>query len=200
MIHTITDEPVILTHTNTYVDLVNTDPQTIHIEDIAWGLSNVCRFSGHTNVPYTVAEHSCRVADLLRARGYSPRAQLAGLLHDAAEAYLGDVATPLKRLLPDYKALEKNLESVIELRFQVQWTNRPEVKEADMLLLAAEAYALLPVNLPWACLEGLDPTEYEYQMARAFNRQTVKWGNRSQPTLAGWFMHRFKELKKEAKL
>lgn len=196
----IRDEPVILTHNNVYVDIVNTEPSTLRIEDIAWGLANTSRFSGHTAVPYTVAEHSIRVADLLRAWGYSPRAQLAGLLHDATEAYLGDIATPLKRLLPEYAVLESNLEKVIELRFNVQIAGRPEVKQADMQMLCSEHAALLPDNTPWACLEGLDPTEYAYQMKRHFNRCNIHWGNRPHMELVKWFLQRYEALKKEAKV
>lgn len=69
------------------------------IKDIAHHLSLLCRFGGATFRHYSVAEHSLLVATILRLRGESPAVQLAGLLHDAHEAYMGDLATPIKALV-----------------------------------------------------------------------------------------------------
>lgn len=69
------------------------------IRDIAHHLANLCRYNGATWRHYSVAEHSLLVATILRLRGESPAVQLAGLLHDAHEAYLGDVSTPIKALI-----------------------------------------------------------------------------------------------------
>lgn len=76
--------------------LENPDPAMINIMDIAHGLSNICRFHGQTRTLYTVAEHCVLVASMMQPyRNY----QLAALLHDAEEAYLGDTPQPFKQLV-----------------------------------------------------------------------------------------------------
>lgn len=66
------------------------------ITDIVHALSLICRFGGHTSEHYSVAQHSLLVARILAALGASPEVQLAGLMHDAHEAYIGDIPTPIK--------------------------------------------------------------------------------------------------------
>ncbi|MDP3133715.1 MAG: phosphohydrolase, partial [Burkholderiaceae bacterium] len=73
----------------------------IDIEDIAHGLAYQCRFNGQTSAFYSVAQHSLMVADLV-----PPALRRAALLHDAAEAYLGDMVKPLKALVPDFGHIE----------------------------------------------------------------------------------------------
>lgn len=188
-------DPVVLTASGQYVNILNPDPATLDIRDIAWALSNVHRFTGHTAKPYTVAEHCLRVAGFLRGRGYTPASQLAGLLHDASEAYLGDVSSPLKALLPDYKAIEKNFERTIELRFNVSFIDRPEVKMADLALLASERKYLMPETpeYRWGIIEGLDPDEY----AKVTHKDEVRWGGRSHDELVGWYLRVYDKLTRE---
>lgn len=114
-------------------DFLNPDPSMIRIEDIAHALSHLCRFTGHTEVHYSVAQHSVLVMSLV-----PDEHKLSALLHDAAEAYLGDVAAPLKRLLPDYQAIERRVESVIRERFGLPAELPACVIEADRTMLATE--------------------------------------------------------------
>ena len=88
--------PMIEVASGGFVDLLNPDPATITLEDIASGLASTCRYGGHVKRFYSVAEHAVLVRDLLRERGAGPDTQLMALFHDAAEAYLGDVVAPLK--------------------------------------------------------------------------------------------------------
>ena len=69
------------------------------IEDIAHALAQINRYTGHAARPYSVAEHSMLVCDIVRAKGLNAHAQLLALLHDAHEAYCGDVASPTKTVL-----------------------------------------------------------------------------------------------------
>lgn len=97
------------------MDLIHPQPDQICIEDVAWALSRICRYAGHTNFHYSVAEHSVRVMDL------SPSSMKRwALLHDAAEAYLNDVPRPVKMLpeMKPYRDIEENLQRVIMERFE----------------------------------------------------------------------------------
>ena len=89
-------------------------PEEVVIEDIARALSMQCRFAGHCAKFYSVADHSVRVSMLADENS---TLALAGLLHDAAEAYVVDVPRPLKRFLPGYKEIEREVARAIEKRF-----------------------------------------------------------------------------------
>ncbi len=115
-------------------------PDDITIEDIAHALSMECRFGGHCRSFWSVAAHSLLVAQLLPAKF-----QLAGLLHDASEAYLKDIPSPLKKLLPDYREIEANVAAVIEIKFGVKFC-QPEIKQADVMALMTEKRDLFKDN------------------------------------------------------
>lgn len=117
-------------------------PEEIHIDDIAHALSNACRFAGHVQKFYSVAEHSVRVA---RLAGTDRKMALAGLLHDAAEAYVVDIPRPLKRHLRGYKEIEARVARMIERRFDMETgiLDHPAVKHWDETMLATEARDLM---------------------------------------------------------
>ena len=110
------------------------------IQDIAHALSNTCRYTGHCSKFYSVAEHSVLVSKLLSGTEF----ELAGLLHDAAEAYLPDVASPIKQYLPDYNALEDKLMATISSKWGFEYPLHPAVKHCDLVMLSTEAHYLIP--------------------------------------------------------
>lgn len=143
----------ILTANGDYFDLLAPEQQHFDISVIASALSKLCRFTGHVRHFYSVAQHSVLVAHAL-----PPELALQGLLHDAAEAYLGDVAAPLKALLHSYQALERHVEAALLRHFGLPAVLDPEVKRMDLVLLATEKRDLMPRNNgdAWALLRGVE--------------------------------------------
>jgi len=126
--------PDIMTCSGRFFSYIDPQPDQIDINDIAHALAMTCRFAGFTLKFYSVAEHSVRVSEVC-----DPQDAFAGLLHDAAEAYLTDIPSPAKRLLPDYKALEQRVFCAIARKFGVPSELPAGVKHADGVLLATEA-------------------------------------------------------------
>jgi len=126
-------------------DLIDPAPAMVSIKDIALSLANQCRFNGHTKRFYSVAEHCLYVSRVL------PR-ELAfcGLMHDAAEAYVGDMVSPLKALLPSFRDVEGRVWDAISRRFRLPTAIPAEVEDADRRLLATELeWLLLAPPKPW---------------------------------------------------
>ena len=145
--------PAVSTRSGRRVALLNPSPSQIAIGDIAHGLAHQCRFNGQTNKFYSVAQHSVLVASIL------PRElRLAGLLHDASEAYLGDIVQPLKDLLPDYQAIEAKFCEVLGTRFNVDLQPNDAIKHADLVVLATERRDLMPMDTAdWSSIAGITP-------------------------------------------
>jgi len=131
------------------------DPRAeeIDIFDIAHSLSNLCRFNGHCSRFYSVAEHSVLVSLVV-----PPADALAGLLHDATEAYCADVPRPLKPFLKGYADIEAGIWRAVAARFGLAEELPPSVKLADNTVLLAEKAALLgPSPMPWAWAKDIVP-------------------------------------------
>lgn len=123
----------------------------VAIEDIAHGLAYQCRFNGQTCEFYSVAQHSLVVASLV-----PPHMQLAALLHDAAEAYLGDMVKPLKVLLPEFAQIEDRVSLIIATTFGVDFSDYAPIKNADLVALATEKRDLMPHSVErWAYLDDI---------------------------------------------
>lgn len=119
------------------------DPRAeeIHIDDIAHALSNICRYGGHASQFYSVAEHSFYVSNFVPAE-----LALTGLLHDAAEAYLGDIPRPLKGqpVMAGWREAETRLEAAIAERFGIELPMPAAVKDIDNRIIIDEWAALMP--------------------------------------------------------
>ena len=120
-------------------------PEEIFIIDIAHALSNICRFGGHSRCFYSVAEHSVIVSEHV-----SQENKLAALLHDATEAYLGDMVRPLKRNMSEYRVAEYRLHIMICERFGLPVILADEIKLTDNKLLLNEKNELMGLEpAPW---------------------------------------------------
>lgn len=119
------------------IDPLNPVVDEINIEDIAHALSRQCRYNGHCVGFISVARHSIWVASRLETQGFDEVTQLTGLLHDAAEAYLGDLVRPIKNsdFGIEYLKVEAILEAVIAEKFTIPWPFPEAVREADDYVL-----------------------------------------------------------------
>ena len=129
------------TYTGEVLDLLNPSSSVIHVKDIAHALSNICRFAGHCDRFYSVAEHSVLAYRRALYMGASPRMAALCLLHDTEEAYVGDVTNPLKSCLPALRRIVKPLRKSIHLVFGMCEPNPSEcrtIKQIDEEMLAEE--------------------------------------------------------------
>lgn len=173
----------IATRGRTYFDFEDPSASVIDIHDIAAGLSRCCRFAGQLpdDVPlYSVAQHSVHVSWLVPAEF-----ALHGLLHDAAEAYMGDLPSPLKQLCPDFKAIEKRVEAVIWAHFGLPETLPPEVKHADYRMLHTEKRDISSVR-------GADHVWPDLEKYPPMGMRIRPWGQQDAMEM---FLHRYDYLK-----
>ena len=168
--------PYLQTVSGRWVNPFDPDPEQLDAGDIARALANQCRFGGHSRVFYSVAQHSVIVSELVERRGGDVEDAFAALMHDATEAYLGDMPHPLKHrsaLGRVFKAAEDDLELAIRDRFGIK-PNVPEIKRVDRALLATERLAFSAEDWHWPELEGVEPLDIELrawapdEAARAF--------------------------------
>lgn len=145
----------ISTFTGKHFDFINITMDDICIEDIAQGLSNECRFAGQISQFYSVAQHSVYVSQIV-----PPEYALEALLHDASEAYCKDLPSPLKALLPEYKAIEKKVQKVICYKWDIPRTISGVVHYADLTMLATERRDLeVDGDNFWPILEGVPASD-----------------------------------------
>jgi 5'-deoxynucleotidase YfbR-like HD superfamily hydrolase len=148
----------ISTYTNQRVFPFDPDKSVIKIEDIAHSLAMICRWGGHALTFYSVAEHSVRVADLLYVQAVkagksleeSRKIGFLGLMHDATEAYVGDIPRPIKgsmflktpRGMEGFRETEAHVYRIIEEALNLPPYSKEEEKlvhEADNIILVTEA-------------------------------------------------------------
>lgn len=168
-------KPEIQTWTGGVFDFNYPEEHLFSIYDIAHALSNICRFTGHTNSFYSVAQHCVLVSMIVPSS-----VALKGLLHDASEAYLGDVAAPLKALLPDYRMIEARVERALLMHFGLNPAPDALIKHADQRALVSEARDLMcrPIELPNVQpvayrITPLSPNEAELAFIERFHALTA---------------------------
>lgn len=156
---------------------------TFTLTDIILGLARINRFNGQTRVPYNVAQHCINVSYLV------PKNQaLAALWHDAAEAFTGDITTPMKQMLGmAYKDLEGRIEQAVFGRLNVN-PYHISIKNADLIMLATERELLFERDTgeAWDCLRGIEPLELEevpwdwkyFKIGETDEQQSVEFFNK----------------------
>lgn len=164
----------IVLYSGAYFDFTAPNGDLVFIHDIARGLANTCRFGGQSERFYSVAEHS-----VLASQHVPNKWAYEALMHDAAEALIGDIPKPLKQLLPDFMNIERQVEEVVADRFGFSPHTPDTVKLIDIQMLAAEQTQVMGNDDSWAFTHGLQaapvtiefwsPTEaYERFLRRYF--------------------------------
>lgn len=181
-----------LTRNGAAVDLRFMMPADISALDIAAALSKINRFVGHTSRLYSVAEHSLHVTQVMeREMGITDLAVLfAGLMHDAHEAYTGDLHSPMKQIIGHvWEYHERRIQRQVLERFgalQAYTRHHDAIKLADITMLATERRDLMPAGGPqWESLEGIDPLP-EYRLQDFAGMEPDDWRDA--------FVERFGEL------
>ena len=155
-------EPWIQTWSGGKFDLIDPTPKMIDIMDIAKSLSKQCRFNGHTTSFYSVAQHSVELLkyhlseneeeyEIIRkgdadVYGFLQKAMTV-LLHDASEAYIGDMTSPLKTLMPEFKEPENKIDAVIATKFNTIYPHPPWLKTLDTRILLDERVSVMTHTL-----------------------------------------------------
>jgi hypothetical protein len=160
--------------------LTQPSPGSITLPCIAHSLAQINRFTGHACRPYSVAEHSVLVVQIMERdfRVTCPHALFAGLMHDAHEAFCGDMHTPGKRVIgPAWDRFEATLAQAVRSAFALHsasamWADT--IKQADLIALATERRDLLPPSrTPWVTLEGIEPIDWLRLMDG--HREQMSW-------------------------
>lgn len=144
----------------------------VRIGDIAFALSNLCRYAGHVEF-YSVAEHSLIVSLIVEALGGTLEEQRAGLLHDGTEAYLVDLPRPVKHApeLAAYRKAEADLGAVIAQRFKLATIEPDIVRDVDRQMITLEAERLVLNRHPdWRM-----PVEPHAAARRVFDEHVRSW-------------------------
>lgn len=134
-----------------YINLLDPDPASFDLSEIFRALSRLPRFTGHGDTVVTVGNHLLTCLAIAARRGEPVEVRRAVLMHDAAEAYLGDVSSPLKALLPEYRAIEARMEAAIFERFKISTLYKSRVRAIDLMALALEKREVMPTAGPWPC-------------------------------------------------
>jgi 5'-deoxynucleotidase YfbR-like HD superfamily hydrolase len=137
-----------ITHSGVRINIAEITEADINLKDIAHHLTKICRYGGCLDLSqhYSVAQHSIVLSNYARDNGYDLCVQRALLMHDATEAYLGDIVSGLKELLPDYRKIERQVQELIFGKYQIETSFKIDriVKEFDTCMVLDEARTFMP--------------------------------------------------------
>ena len=182
------DKIYLLTYSGKRFCLQAPDATQIDIKDIAHGLAYQCCHNGQTSHFYSLAQHSMLVASQVTAQH-----RLAALLHEAAAAYFGEMARPLRQLMPDFPALEKKVMAAVGEKFSIADFHVGAIRRAHLIALATEERDVHPGTggtslLPSAPapiprrIDFMSPEEARYQFIERFLEATRKPAAKQQVT------------------
>lgn len=182
------------THTGLRVSLAEPEPSTIYIRDIACALSRLNRYSGATQLPVNVACHSLNVVRFLATKKAPPLVQMFGLLHDAHEAYIGDITEPMRREIAAYASFDvvtriaERIDKAIWQAFGLDaapgFGGLAWVRSADQAVFAAEWRDLMrgpcPLKVEAApfAIKPRNADKAEEEFLRTFERLLIEIGPR----------------------
>ncbi|UUV46463.1 5'-nucleotidase [Bacillus phage vB_BanS-Thrax3] len=174
---------MLVTYTGKVFDYNNITKESICVEDMIHSISQLSRFVGHSSRTYTVGEHVLWCALMAHKLEYSPRLTLLTLIHDFEEAYMNDVPTPLKDLLPEYKQIAKDVSRTIYEYLEVAPPTPEEkvlVKRIDLTMLAIEMRDLTLHDYAEyvdenTYLEMLDDPEFNLKPNMPNVKLTLQW-------------------------
>lgn len=171
------------THTGGRFYPLTPKPEDIQIGDIASALSKQTRFNGHINEFYSVAQHSVLASHLVTTKVDRVRVQMQALLHDASEAYTGDMVKPLKIYDEFFQDIEDRVWKAISEKFNIPFEMYREVKDIDSLLVTAEKRDLFPQAEEW---------DYQPDVRHIPTIEPWSWRKAEKE-----FMKRYRQLKRE---
>lgn len=194
-------DATILTFTGRMFDILEPTEDMIDIEDIAHASAQMNRFTGHCKYPYPVAQHS-----RLTSRIVEPGFELWALLHDAPEAYIGDMSRPLKhftRAGEEYRKVEDRIMKVICRKYGLSLPEPREVKVADTIMLLHEKKQLMPPSDSWytrknKLMSRMTQKEFDAACKAAETGRGVEIMETSFRDNKRMFLERFHELYKAA--
>lgn len=137
-----------------WFDYLDMEQSQYTMEDVAHNLSMICRFNGAVKKHYSVAQHAYIISHMV-----DEKYALQGLVHDNQEAFLGDMCSPLKRIMSDFKTLENKAETFMLKKLGLRFPLHSSVKLNDLRLLAAEIRDLQPEAADWAGIIDIEPYE-----------------------------------------
>ena len=142
------------------------EPEFLTAPTIAWALAQTNRFGGHSKRPYSVAEHSLLVCEIAGRELHidDVHGLLAALMHDAHEAFCGDVTSPLKPEIAGWSDFENGWLRAVRRTFNLNIASmayRSEIKQADLIALATERRDLMPrTPTPWGSIDHVQPVDW----------------------------------------
>lgn len=145
------------TYTGKRFYLLSPSEEDFSLTDIAHSLSMQCRYNGHTAYFYSVAEHSLLLARYVAGLGLPPGDQMEALMHDAAEAYTGDLTRPTKDCIPHFHDVEAAVDAVLRRRFGLQDYRPDWLYDLDQRIVVDEKRHLMAGNLDWPGFAYLEP-------------------------------------------